>query len=393
MMRSLSSKCARTLFCAGSLVGPTVAQIGGNGSDGVFAPTVDVVLPTNRGAYNFQSITIPAGVTVTLQGSQPALVYSQGQVSIDGVLHAGGGHAVSGTPGSGGPGGFAGGPPMLAGAGPGGGVGGYFQTSLLSTNGSGGGHATPGGPGRLVRGGSAYGTDLPFELVGGSGGGGGAFAAAGAGGGGGGVLVVLSDGPVTIRGTVSARGGDPWAYPGYEGGGGAGGSILVRSVLMVTVASSATVDARGGVASAAGGDGFVRLDAFGGAPQVAGSVTPAPRLLALPDLRATNTPVVGGTWRLQALTAPNDRAMLFLSAGLVSIPFPPFGTLRLDPVAGIVLVAAATAPAGIDPIAGLAVPIPGDPRLVGLTFHGQAVNLLTTLPTPRFTGVVSGTIR
>ncbi len=53
---------------------PVMAQVYGNGAHGALAPVTDVTLDTtaNGGVFQFTSITIPAGVTVHLTGSNPA---------------------------------------------------------------------------------------------------------------------------------------------------------------------------------------------------------------------------------------------------------------------------------------------------------------------------------
>ena len=70
-----------------------VAQIGGNGSQGQLHPTVDITLDTTHGVFQFTSITIPAGVTVTLTGPNPAILLSQGdRKSPRGISRQGNGH-------------------------------------------------------------------------------------------------------------------------------------------------------------------------------------------------------------------------------------------------------------------------------------------------------------
>ena len=98
---------------------PALGQIGGNGSDGPFAPTSNITLNTsaNGGVFQFTYVTIPAGVTVTLVGPNSATILSQGAVDISGTLNANGaslGFNTNNAPGAGGPGGFAGGQGGLA---------------------------------------------------------------------------------------------------------------------------------------------------------------------------------------------------------------------------------------------------------------------------------------
>ena len=68
----------------------------GNGSDGAFAPTSNVLIDTtvNGGVFNYTSFTIPAGVTVTARGPNPLVIKCLGDVTIDGVLDLKGGDGI-----------------------------------------------------------------------------------------------------------------------------------------------------------------------------------------------------------------------------------------------------------------------------------------------------------
>src|SRR5690606_4097084 len=68
------------------------------GVDGVFAPMSNTVLPT--GVYNYTTITIPAGVTVTSNGAGLLDLRATGDVVIAGTLDVSG--AAGGASGNGG---------------------------------------------------------------------------------------------------------------------------------------------------------------------------------------------------------------------------------------------------------------------------------------------------
>lgn len=140
-----------------------------------------------------------------------------------------------------------------------------------------------------------------------------------AGSGGGGAVLLLADGGITVRGAVSARGGNAasvaWSGTIVGGGAGAGGSILVRSARGVVVTGG--IDARGGVGQAggggAGGNGFVRIESYGAAPVLGFGIAPPPSWAELPSLRQTDAPRRGATWQLTAVAMPADPVFLFLS--------------------------------------------------------------------------------
>jgi hypothetical protein len=142
------------------------------GADGAFNPTTNttLALPYN-GAFNFTTINIPAGVTVTVTRNAtntPVTLLASGNVTIAGTIDVSGspgGNAAAGTGlgnngGAGGPGGFDGG------------AGGNGVISNAGGSGLG-----PGG------GGGATITDLTFTPTHGLGGGAGGFAGTGAQGG------------------------------------------------------------------------------------------------------------------------------------------------------------------------------------------------------------------
>ncbi|MCB9634292.1 MAG: putative metal-binding motif-containing protein [Sandaracinus sp.] len=68
-----------------------------DGTDGVFAPSSDVVL--EAGVYHFTTITIPAGVTVTTDGDGVLELYASGDVVVDGTIDLSGGTGGRGVSG------------------------------------------------------------------------------------------------------------------------------------------------------------------------------------------------------------------------------------------------------------------------------------------------------
>jgi hypothetical protein len=403
------------------------AQIGGNGSDGPFTPTANTVIDTtaNGGLFQFTVVTIPAGVTVTITGPSSATILSRGRVDIAGTLSANGaslGFNSNYVPGEGGPGGFRGGQGGLSfgsqwygnnGLGPGGG-GGAILSTQATKGGGGGGHATAGQPGSSPwgggAGGAAYGASLPFDHTGGSGGGGGyqiGYANQYCGAGGGGALAILANDVIEIAGTVSADGGDSeflvtgMAVSGPFGGGGGGGAILLRSLSDVRVLAGGTVSARGGVGInllfsglriPSGGDGFVRIDAYGRTPLLQGTVTPTPLVVALPGLAALTPAQLGNPFRLAAASLPGDLVLFFLSFNGANVPLPPYGTISIDLSAYWFLGWDVPLP-GNDPLAYHDIAIPNNPSFVGLNLHCQAVNLVTAAPEPRLSNAVVGVVQ
>jgi hypothetical protein len=320
-------------------------QFGGTGADGAFRPTTSATLDTtNRpNGWDFTTIEIPQGVIVRLVGTNPAILRSQGPVTVAGQLRADG--STQSAPGAGG---YAGGVNGGAGAGPAGGRPGYQDRCTF-------GNPDPGPEPGGHRG--RYGSHRPFDLRGGSGGGSLAewcrrdFSRYHPGCGGGGTVVVLADGPVVIptTGVVSASGGAPDIL--WQGGSGAGGCVLLRSAQTVTVRGElVAVDPRftlppGSPPVMPVSNGFIRVDAFGAPPDLAGArINPQAYALELPDLVAPD-PVPGRTWTLGVATTPGDQVAFVLGVSSTSIPTP-FGVLRLDPTAGLLILGVATAAAG-----------------------------------------------
>jgi hypothetical protein len=278
---------------------PLAAQTftsGSTGADGAFSPSSNTVLTLPpSGVFNFTTMNIPSGVTVTFTknaANTPAVLLATGNVTINGVINVSGAVGGSlGRPGASGPGGFDGGTggdgvtsaPAGAGLGPGGGNAG---TNCV---GSGGSYGTQGGvptgncttPGPAV---ATYGSPALRPIIGGSGGSGGSASAVpgdagGGGGGGGGALVIASSGTLTVgsTGQLVADGGNGAPRPGYAfgGGGGSGGAIRL---IATTISSSGSLYARGGTVSHAGagpgGLGRIRLEAY--TLTVSGTRSPEP---------------------------------------------------------------------------------------------------------------------
>jgi hypothetical protein len=284
---------------------------GSTGSDGAFNPTVNTVLELPEdGIFNFTSVNIPTGVTVTFTRNTtntPVVMLASGDVTVAGTISLNGGRSPDvgaagdgnigddGLPGMGGPGGFDGGRGGEVGRndagnglGPGGGDGSKVApftgcTSTTYRYGGGGGGFGANGANSFwtgncgIFGGPAYGTSLLLPLVGGSGGGGGtsgwSFAGSG-GGGGGGALLLASSGTVNITGAIRANGGasgnSTGNGTGTAGGGGSGGAIrIVANTISGNGAVSATGGAGGSVSnpgynawgSANGAVGRIRLEA------------------------------------------------------------------------------------------------------------------------------------
>lgn len=240
---------------------------GSTGADGALNPTADVELQLPpSGIFNYTSVNIPTGVTVTLRknaNNTPVTILASGDVIIAGTIDVSGKSSQNvGTslladytaPGVGGPGGFDGGrggraqvnTGAGAGLGPGGG-----GISTNSRGGGGGGYRNggTGTPYTNASGGPAYGTDFLVPLLGGSGGaggvGGGTYQGSGGGGGGGAILIAAS-GTVNITGSILARGGNVGQAvnnDGTCGGGGSGGAIRI---VASNLAGTGTLNVNGG---------------------------------------------------------------------------------------------------------------------------------------------------
>ncbi len=252
---------------------------GSNGSDGAYAPTASGNFTPSQfhgtgvanNVFNFTTITIPAGVTITLTaGIDNAPVYwlATSKVDIEGTVN------LAGAPGA---------PytsdvdvrvPALAGSGGyNGGVGGNPTTGQNATPGSGPGGGATGDLGGHCNAYAGYftGNQYLIPLVGGSGGGGannGGGTAFGTGGGaGGGAILIASSTQIIVNGTITADGG--WGgcnnASGPLGNGGSGGAVRLVSN---TITGTGSMTAGGGFAGVTGsfnpdgGFGRIRLEAY-----------------------------------------------------------------------------------------------------------------------------------
>ncbi|HEX7246016.1 MAG TPA: hypothetical protein VF245_10660 [Solirubrobacterales bacterium] len=199
--------------------------------------------------FSFDSVSIPFGVTIEVEGSRPFEMRSAGAFLLAGLIEGSGFDAETGVAGPvpGGPGGGAGGADGTQGGfGPGGGGHGAEEVDGGGGGGFGGTGATGGSEsGTGGAGGSAYG-NLQALLQGGSGGGGGSLGGTvGGGGGGGGVQLTATTLTVAATGEVWAAGGNGNGGGNGASGGGSGGGILLHAD---------TIDANG-ILNADGGEG------------------------------------------------------------------------------------------------------------------------------------------
>ena len=313
---------------------------GSSGADGPFAPTANqTIIVPDSGVFNFTTVNIPAGVTVTYTrnnlNNKPVTILASGDVVIVGSINVdGSGGSTNGFGGRGGPGGFGGGQGGYGfdqsfsgtpGEGPGGGGGGVGSLSTSPGSGGGGGFGTNGAAGASQTTGNAgqpglrFGTVTIIPLIGGSGGGGGASvnnSRGGAAGGGGGGILIASSGSITISGSITARGGNG-AVGNAGGGGGSGGAIRL---IANTISGSGNLNATGGAGGGAnvtfgggvGGQGYIRIEAFDFNGFV-GSSTPANIIsFALPH----------------PVTSPTSPTLRIASIGGVNAPSTPLGTLQ-----------------------------------------------------------------
>lgn len=264
------------LVCAGAH-----AQVnsGSDGSDGDFAPTNNITINMADhpdGIYQYRSVNIPAGVTVSFipnANNTPVVWLVQSNCFIGGSINLDGQSSFQG--GNGGSGGFAGGSGGLGvpggnGLGPGGGFGGS-QTGSYGYKywGGNGSYATPGSVASVymviseAASGNTYGNDFILPLIGGSGGGGSAVEV---GAGGGGAILIAASGTITLGGSISANGGSGTQNSG--GGGGSGGSVRL---VATTLTGGGTISSSGGCSPyyaspfsycSPAGKGRIRLDSL-----------------------------------------------------------------------------------------------------------------------------------
>lgn len=331
----------------------------------VLAPTANTTIVVPNGPLHYSSIHVPAGVTVRFVApggslsipARPAILHCDGDAIVHGTVWLRGDSPFTNDR----PAGW-----VTTGHGPGGNTCGSVVLQ-------------PPGGGRHAR---TYGSVLPFSLEGGSLGGGISYWDPGCtqflsnqpDSEGGGTLVLLAGGRIEVHGTIGADGAG-----GLSGG--SGGSILLRGDDGVIVFPSGSVTARGGLGSpqqwpwpvdfSDGARGLIRLDAWGDSPVIAGTVDPAPTVLALPHLRPQSRLAIGTTWTL-AVFAP-DTAWVYVAASSAPASVAtPFGTLGLD-LATTTEIALTVPQPSHDPVATVQWPIPNAPSLIGLALWVQAI--------------------
>ncbi len=298
----------------------------GTGVDGAYTASANTSIV--GGTYNFTTFNIDPGVTVNVTGTQPLIIYSTGNVTINGSLTANGGNGGNGvTYVSGGNGGIgvAGGAnggvgSFASGSGPitafaGSGAGGVGNQGAGWSGGGGAGYALMGSPSDGVGGfgGPIYGDANITLLESGSGGGGGSGGydcGAGGGGAGGGVIVIQSTASIIIgaTGSISANGGNGGSDGTGNCGGGGGGSGGAIYLAAPSVTNDGVINSLGGLGGASmvpgspyygtGGNGSVgriRVDHNG---SILGSGTTVPSIGAENPL---NIPPV-----FTAISFPND---------------------------------------------------------------------------------------
>jgi hypothetical protein len=305
---------------------------GSTGADGPFAPATNttLTLPAD-GIFNFTTITIPAGVTVTFQknaANTPVTMLATGDVSIAGTINLNGSNGISASSsgpvvnpgGAGGPGGFSGGNggPRSSGTtvgagglGPGGGLPETTSDSTFNT------HGNYGAPVSFV-------TLLP--LFGGSGGGGQSgneINAGASGGGGGGAIVIASSTKITLLGSITANGGRGDNNCFYNAaGGGSGGAIRL---VAPQIDGNGTLQATGGIGpcNTPAGSGRIRLEAF--THGFAGSVNPVASVSVAPGpVTASSNPALSNLPTLtigsvDGVTSPSNPSGSYTAAD-VSLP-------------------------------------------------------------------------
>ncbi len=257
MKINLSRTGCVSVLCVLWLVPAALAQSfqsGSTGGDGVLDVLVDTVLPARgSGIFNYTSIRVRQGARLSFErnaANTPIHLLATDDVRIEGVVDVSGGLGSALDGGAGGPGGFDGGKPGIAGKapgagyGPGGGKGGTAANTAAAAGG--GSHATVGIAGNSTLKGTPYGSELLLPLLGGSGGGGQPDLG---GSGGGGAILIASSKSIEVSGEIQANGGggSGWGY-------GSGGAIrLVAN----RVSGSGTLSVHG---NSYGGDGRIRID-------------------------------------------------------------------------------------------------------------------------------------
>ena len=267
-------------------IDPTPAVVSFTLNDGAFNPTNSTVINLgdhSDGIYQYTSVNIPSGVTVTFipnAANTPVTWLVQGDVAISGTVDVSGQTPNGNSAGAAGPGGYGGGvggPFASAGQGPGGG------TNLN--------HSSSDGGGAYATGPLAYGNVFLIPLLGGSGGAGslpyqdiyGDIISSGGGGGGGAILIAAS-GTISVNGNLYANGGttvNPRSTYNAGGGGSGGGIRLVAAQFSGT----GNLSANGGYNNSfEAGSGRIRVDSYANnySGTLSGSVTLGSQFVIIP---------------------------------------------------------------------------------------------------------------
>ncbi len=307
-----------------------------------------------NGIWNFTSVTVPSGVTVTFKknaANAPVVWLATENVQINGSVDVSGGDAtgtdVPELVGKGGPGGFDGGVggtrfdvsnsyPGQPGQGPGGGLPGTQPSTDRD-----------GKPGTFS---ATYGNLYLQPLIGGSGGGGassGATSNGGAGGGGGGAILIASSKDIIVNGSIKSEGGLR-SVTNSVGGNGSGGAVRLVADRVIG-SGSVDVDTTGririeGFFRALAGSTGNSIAASGAAP-VATFAASAQGQLIVSSVAGQNVaqPPTG------SLTTPD---VVFTQAGQITVTVTgtgiPNGTpvrLRITTSGGVIALPAQGAPA------------------------------------------------
>ena len=271
MTKTLLFTYVGTLVVMVCLTATAWAQInsGSDGHDGAFNPTANTVINMADhpdGIYQYTSVNIPVGVTVSFTpnaNNTPVVWLVQSDCFIGGSIALDGKYSSEG--GVGGAGGFAGGNGGLGlsggnGFGPGGGIGSNWGgNASYSTMGqiAGSWNGSQGAAG------NTYGNVFIVPLIGGSGGGG---SSSESGAGGGGAILIAASGTITLNGLISANGGGGTQH--WGGGGGSGGAVRL---VATTLTGSGSINAMGGSSRyydspfdyySQAGKGRIRLDSL-----------------------------------------------------------------------------------------------------------------------------------
>lgn len=236
---------------------------------------------TSYPIFKFKSFDLTAGWTISPSGTNPLVIYVQGNMTVNGTIQCSGGNgsssvgtggsAVAGSGGTGRCGGAAGGnggaiysggvtgngvagsttsvsiggggPGLITGAGTGSGGGGGGAWSALNIPNQAATAGTSGSVGARGTNSSNPAWSTSLGSAGGGGGSGSTNEAGGGGGAGGGVVVIHVGGNMTVgsAGLVLANGGDGGVSPSAGGGGGAGGGGSIQ----VWVAGTLTLNGVG----------------------------------------------------------------------------------------------------------------------------------------------------